>query len=149
MREASWSPMLGGHVIYVPILPNGRAGHPTIVIADPARLFGLDGITMVARGDSYGAANVGTSRDGTEIPEFASSAPLHFLTGEAFGTGRGAAHGFHRKRRHYQLVGRCQPCGAQRARWSAGSEARGTQRGQRYFRGRGCRFDQRCVHVPV
>jgi sugar lactone lactonase YvrE len=79
-------------VVYVPILPDGSAGQPTVVIADPS-LFGLDGITMDARGTIYGVANAGNklvriSRDGTDISEIVSGAPLDFPTGLAFGAGR-------------------------------------------------------------
>jgi hypothetical protein len=80
-----------GQVVYVPILPDGSAGHPTVVIADPS-LIGLDGITMDARGAIYGVSIAGNklvriSRDGTDISEIVSGAPLDFPTGLTFGTG--------------------------------------------------------------
>lgn len=63
-----------------------------IAIADPTALFGLDGITIDARGTIYGAANFGNSivrisSDGRELSEIASGAPLDFPTSLAFGTG--------------------------------------------------------------
>jgi sugar lactone lactonase YvrE len=81
-----------GQVVYVPILRDGSAGQPTVVTADPS-LFGLDGITMDARGAIYGVANAGNklvriSRDGTEISEIVSGPPLDFPTGLTFGIGR-------------------------------------------------------------
>lgn len=81
-----------GQVVYVPILPDGSAGQPTVVIADPS-LFGLDGITTDARGAIYGAVNAGNklvriSRDGTEISEIVSGASLDFPAGLTFGAGR-------------------------------------------------------------
>jgi sugar lactone lactonase YvrE len=81
-----------GQVVYVPILPDGSASQPTVVIADPS-LFGLDGITMDARGAIYGAVNAGNkvvriSRDGTDLSEIVSGAPLDFPTGLTFGAGR-------------------------------------------------------------
>jgi sugar lactone lactonase YvrE len=80
-----------GQVVYVPILPDGSAGQPTVVIADPS-LFGLDGITMDARGAIYGVTNalnkvVRISSDGTEISDIVSGTPLDFPTGLTFGTG--------------------------------------------------------------
>jgi sugar lactone lactonase YvrE len=61
------------------------------VIADPS-LIGLDGITMDARGAIYGVSIAGNklvriSRDGTDISEIVSGAPLDFPTGLTFGTG--------------------------------------------------------------
>jgi sugar lactone lactonase YvrE len=81
-----------GQVVYVPILPDGSAGQPFVVIADPG-LFGLDGITMDAQGNIYGAANAGNkvvriNRDGTDFSEIVSGPPLDFPTGLTFGTGR-------------------------------------------------------------
>lgn len=80
-----------GQVVYIPILPDGSAGQPTVVIVHPS-LFGLDGITMDARGAIYGVANAGDklvriSRDGTTISEIVSGAPLDFPTGLSFGAG--------------------------------------------------------------
>ena len=80
-----------GQVVHVPILPDGTAGQPTVVIADPS-LFGLDGITMDVRGAIYGVANAGNklvriSSDGSEISEIVSGSPLDFPTGLTFGTG--------------------------------------------------------------
>lgn len=81
-----------GHLVSVPILPDGSAGQPTVVVADPS-LFGLDGITADARGTIYGAVNVGNkvvriSSDGADVAEIASGAPLDFPTAVAFGAGR-------------------------------------------------------------
>lgn len=80
-----------GHLVYIPILKDGSAGEPFIVISDPT-LFGLDGITMDPRGNIYGTANalysvVQISRDGTSITEIAQGGLLDFPTGLAFGTG--------------------------------------------------------------
>lgn len=80
-----------GQLVYIPILRDGNAGEPFVVISDP-RLFGLDGITLDATGDIYGAANasysvVRISRDGTHITEIAKHGLLDFPTGLAFGTG--------------------------------------------------------------
>lgn len=82
-----------GQLVYVPILPDGSAGEPNVIVADLSSLFGLDGITLDARGNLYGAVNAGNSivrisRDGTNITEIASGAPLDFPAGLAFGTGR-------------------------------------------------------------
>lgn len=82
-----------GQLVYVPVLPDGHAGEPAIVIADPGALFGLDGITVDARGTIYGAVNfagtvVRISGDGSEFSELASGMPLDFPTSVAFGTGR-------------------------------------------------------------
>jgi sugar lactone lactonase YvrE len=80
-----------GQLVFVPILPNGSAGQPTVVVAHPG-LFGLDGITADAQGTIYGAVNVGNkvvriSRDGADASEIASGAPLDFPTAVAFGAG--------------------------------------------------------------
>lgn len=80
-----------GQLVYIPILTDGSAGEPFVVISDPA-LFGLDGITLDARGNIYGTANalhsvVRISRDGTTITEIAQGGLLDFPTGLAFGTG--------------------------------------------------------------
>lgn len=81
-----------GQLVHIPILPNGSAGQPTIVVADPASLFGLDGITVDARGTIYGAVNAGDkvvriSSDGT-VSEVLSGEPLDFPAGLMFGAGR-------------------------------------------------------------
>jgi sugar lactone lactonase YvrE len=80
-----------GQLVYIPILRDGSAGDPFVVINDP-RLFGLDGITLDARGNIYGVANasysvVKISRDGISITEIAKHGLLDFPTGLAFGTG--------------------------------------------------------------
>ncbi len=80
-----------GQVVYVPILPDGSAGQPTVVIADPS-LIGLDGITIDERGAIYGVSIAGNrlvriSRDGAEISEVVSGAPLDFPAGLTFGAG--------------------------------------------------------------
>jgi hypothetical protein len=80
-----------GQVVYVPILPDGGAGQPTVVIADPS-LIGLDGITMDAQGAMYGVSIAGNrlvriSTDGAEISEIISGAPLDFPAGLTFGAG--------------------------------------------------------------
>lgn len=80
-----------GQLVLVPILPDGSAGDPKIVIAAPAALFGLDGITADAQGAIYGAVNfankiVRISSDGSSLSEIASGAPLDFPTSLAFGT---------------------------------------------------------------
>jgi sugar lactone lactonase YvrE len=80
-----------GQVVYVPILPDGSAGQPTVVIADPS-LIGLDGITRDARGAIYAVSIAGNrlvriSTDGTDIAEIVSGAPLDFPAGLTFGTG--------------------------------------------------------------
>lgn len=82
-----------GQVVYIPILPDGSAGQPSVVIAHPS-LFGLDGITMDARGAIYGVANAGNklvriSRDGTDISEIVSGVinarrPGRSTTGRGF-----------------------------------------------------------------
>ncbi len=82
-----------GQLVYVPILPDESAGEPIVMIADPSALFGLDGITLDARGNIYGAVNyassiVRISRDGYNLSEVVSGAPLDFPTSLAFGTGR-------------------------------------------------------------
>lgn len=82
-----------GQLVYVPIRPGGNAGEPVVVIADPDELFGLDGITVDARGAIYGAVNIANtivrvSRDGSEVDEVASGGPLDFPASLAFGTGR-------------------------------------------------------------
>jgi sugar lactone lactonase YvrE len=83
-----------GQLVFFPILADGSAGQPTVVVAAPG-LFGLDGITADARGTIYGAVNAGNrvvriSRDGAEVSEIASGAPLDFPTGLTFGTGPGS-----------------------------------------------------------
>jgi sugar lactone lactonase YvrE len=80
-----------GQLVYIPILRDGTAGVPFVVINDPI-LFGLDGITLDAWGNIYGAVNAGysvvrISRDGTSITEIAKYGLLDFPTGLAFGTG--------------------------------------------------------------
>jgi sugar lactone lactonase YvrE len=80
-----------GQLVYIPILQDGSAGEPYVVIRDPS-LFGLDGITLDAWGNIYGAVNAGysvvrISRDGTSITEIAKYGLLDFPTGLAFGTG--------------------------------------------------------------
>ncbi len=80
-----------GELVYIPILRDGSAGEPFVVISDPI-LFGLDGITMDARGNIYGTVNAGysvvrISRDGRSITEIAKGGLLDFPTGLAFGTG--------------------------------------------------------------
>ncbi|HSI70325.1 MAG TPA: SMP-30/gluconolactonase/LRE family protein [Gillisia sp.] len=80
-----------GQLVYIPILKDGTAGEPFVVISDPA-LFGLDGITLDARGNIYGTANwlnsvVRISRDGSTITQIAQGGLLDFPTGLAFGTG--------------------------------------------------------------
>jgi sugar lactone lactonase YvrE len=82
-----------GQLVYIPILPDRSAGEPIIMIADPAALFGLDGITVDAKGTVYGAVNFGNkivriSSDGSKFSEVASGTPLDFPTSLAFGTGR-------------------------------------------------------------
>jgi sugar lactone lactonase YvrE len=82
-----------GQVVRIPILPDGRAGQPTVVIADPAALFGLDGMTMDSQGTIYGAVNAGNkvvriAPDGTGIAEVLAGLPLDFPAGLAFGAGR-------------------------------------------------------------
>lgn len=82
-----------GLLVSVPILPDGGAGQPTVVVADPA-LIGLDGITADARGNIYGAVNFGFSvvridADDNHISAIASGPPLDFPTGLTFGTGPG------------------------------------------------------------
>jgi sugar lactone lactonase YvrE len=81
-----------GQLVFIPIVGDGSAGKPTVVAADPG-LFGLDGITADARGTIYGTVNAGNrvvriSRDGADVSEIASGAPLDFPTALAFGTGR-------------------------------------------------------------
>ena len=81
-----------GQLVYIPIRPDNSAGEPIIVIADPATLFGLDGITLDARGNVYGAVNfantiVRISSEGN-VSEVASGIPLDFPTSLAFGAGR-------------------------------------------------------------
>ena len=80
-----------GQLVYIPILTDGSAGEPFVVISDPT-LFGLDGITLDPQGNIYGAVNVGysvvrISKDGTTITEIAKEGLLDFPTGLAFGTG--------------------------------------------------------------
>lgn len=82
-----------GQLVYVPILPSGDAGEPMIMMANPAVLFGLDGITVDAHGTIFGAVNFGNkivriSSDGSTLSEIASGAPLDFPTSLAFGKGR-------------------------------------------------------------
>lgn len=81
-----------GQLVYVPILPDESSGEPVVVIADPSTLFGLDGITLDAQANVYGAVNftntiVRISNDGTYLSEIASGTPLDFPTSLAFGTG--------------------------------------------------------------
>jgi sugar lactone lactonase YvrE len=80
-----------GQLVHVPILPDGSAGQPTVVVAAPI-LFGLDGITMDARGTIYGASNAGNrvlriSRDGSDLAEIVPGAWLDFPTALTFSTG--------------------------------------------------------------
>jgi sugar lactone lactonase YvrE len=44
-------------LIGIPVLPDGRAGDASVVLADEA-LLGLDGLELDARGALYGAVNV-------------------------------------------------------------------------------------------
>jgi sugar lactone lactonase YvrE len=81
-----------GQLVHVPILQDGRAGQPTVVVSDPASLFGLDGIAVDARGTIYGAVNAGNkvvriSSDGADVSEVLSGEPLDFPAALAFGTG--------------------------------------------------------------
>jgi sugar lactone lactonase YvrE len=80
-----------GQVVYVPIQPDGSAGQPSVVIADAA-LIGLDGSRWTPGGAIYAVSIAGNrlvriSRDGTEISEIVSGAPLDFPAGLTFGTG--------------------------------------------------------------
>lgn len=82
-----------GQLVYIPILPNKSAGEPTIMIADPEVLFGLDGITMDEQGSIYGAVNfankiVRIRGNGSKISELATGTPLDFPTSLTFGSGR-------------------------------------------------------------
>lgn len=81
-----------GQLVYVPILPGGSAGEPIVKMANPAVLFGLDGITVDAHGTIFGAVNfsntiVRISSDGSNLSEIAAGAPLDFPTSLVFGTG--------------------------------------------------------------
>lgn len=81
-----------GQLVSIPILSDGSAGQPTVVIVDPA-IFGLDAITADARGNIYGAVNIGfrvvrISSNDAELSEIASGDPLDFPTGLTFGSGR-------------------------------------------------------------
>lgn len=45
-----------GQLVFVPMLQDGSAGQPSVVVADPS-LFGLDGIAADPQGNIYGAVN--------------------------------------------------------------------------------------------
>lgn len=82
-------------IVRIPILEDGSAGTPEIVVKDPPKLTPLDGITLDVHGDIY-AVVIGQSRlvridpDTGDIAELASAADgLDFPSSLAFGTGKG------------------------------------------------------------
>lgn len=84
-----------GQLVYIPIVPNGSAGDPIIIVTNMETLFGLDGITIDEEGAIYGAVNfsnkiVRINNDGSQLSELASGTPLDFPTSLAFGTGSDA-----------------------------------------------------------
>jgi sugar lactone lactonase YvrE len=82
-----------GQVVSIPILPDGSAGEPMVVVADPATLYGIDGITVDAQGTIYGVVFfthtlIRIHRDGRGYDTIASGEPFDFPASLTFGTGR-------------------------------------------------------------
>lgn len=82
-----------GQLVSIPVLPDGDAGKPEILVADPAALFGIDGITSDKKGIIYAAVNnahkvVAINPDGGQLTELASGVPLDFPTSLVFGSGK-------------------------------------------------------------
>lgn len=81
-----------GQIVKVPILPEGSAGDPEILVSDPT-LVGVDGITLDNKGNLYGTVNTGNSivrvsSNGSSVQQIATGAPLDFSTSLASGTGK-------------------------------------------------------------
>ena len=90
-----------GQLVRVPINPDGSAGIPEVLVAnpdqsDPATLFGADGIALDVHGDIY-VVNAGSSAllrfpadgDGPGDVEIITTAGLFGPASLAFGSGKG------------------------------------------------------------
>jgi sugar lactone lactonase YvrE len=83
----------GAKLVSIPVLPNGRAGSPTVV-AEGSELFGSDGIALGVLGDVFVALNpqnmlVRVAADGSVTTLATAADGLENPASLAFGTGRG------------------------------------------------------------
>ncbi len=86
-----------GSIVKVPILPNGDAGTPSVVIQDDA-IFGIDGIALDVHGDVYAAIiaqsavrkiSLGPNPTVESLGEGGPGSPVLDPSSLAFGTGKG------------------------------------------------------------
>ena len=82
-----------GQLVDIPILPDGSAGAPEILVADPATLYGIDGIATDAHGTIWGvnffsSTLLRISREGDAMMPVVTGSPLDFPASLAFGSGR-------------------------------------------------------------
>ena len=87
-----------GSIVKIPILGNGDAGTPSVVIQDPA-IFGIDGIALDVHGDIYATIiaqsavrkiSLGSTVTVESIAEAGPGSPVLDASSLAFGTGKGS-----------------------------------------------------------
>jgi sugar lactone lactonase YvrE len=87
-----------GSIVEIPILRNGAAGVPSVVVEDGA-IFGIDGIALDVHGDIYAAIiaqsavrkiSLGSSISFETLGEGGPGSPVLDTSSVAFGTGKGA-----------------------------------------------------------
>jgi sugar lactone lactonase YvrE len=83
-----------GTIVEIPVLPDGSAGEPAVVAADPA-IFGIDGIALDVHGDVYAAViaqaavkKISLSPSVT-VETLGDAFPVLDASSVAFGTGMG------------------------------------------------------------